>query len=104
MNMDDAKQEITKAITPVCLEFCEKLYATGLNLNDATDIFQREFIRQGLKANKGNRSKTAIRLGMHRNSLMRYLRGLNLTAYAPYQLPPIVKQRLAIMRNKERAS
>jgi DNA-binding NtrC family response regulator len=47
----------------------------GVHFEDAVGEFQRRFIQKALAQNNGNKSKTAERLGIHRNTLSRAMNG-----------------------------
>jgi transcriptional regulator with GAF, ATPase, and Fis domain len=47
-------------------------------LNEATDVFQREYIKRHLDRLRGNMSAAAEKLGMHRSNLYRKLRQLGM--------------------------
>ena len=48
-----------------------EIYRGGIRYHEAVDEFRRAFITMALRENGGNISKTAPRLGFHRNSLSR---------------------------------
>ncbi len=41
----------------------------GILYTDAVSEFEKKFIKQVLEKNKGNHSKAAVALGIHRNTL-----------------------------------
>ena len=43
----------------------------GIRFEDAIGEFEKKFVKKALEAHKGNRSKTARLLGIHRNTLSR---------------------------------
>ena len=43
----------------------------GILFTDAVSEFEKKFIKQMLEKNKGNHSKAAMALGIHRNTLSR---------------------------------
>lgn len=47
----------------------------GLGLHDAVAMFRKAVILEALKLEKGNKCRSARRLGLHRNTLARYLKG-----------------------------
>jgi DNA-binding NtrC family response regulator len=50
----------------------------GLTYDDAIAEFEKRFIKRVLEKSKGNRSKAASALGIHRNTLSRKIEGLDL--------------------------
>jgi len=55
-----------------------EMYRTGMQLKEALREFQRGFILTVLKDQKGNQCRAAARLGMHRNTLRRSIRLLQI--------------------------
>jgi Nif-specific regulatory protein len=53
---------------------------TGLNLSDATDHFQRDYIATALDRARGNQAEAARLLGLHRSNLYRKMRQLGMEA------------------------
>jgi DNA-binding NtrC family response regulator len=53
----------------------------GVSLDDAMYWFRREFIIDALIEHRGNTSHAAFALGVHRNTLQRDYRRLNIDAY-----------------------
>lgn len=49
----------------------------GVHLDDAMSAFEKRFILQTLERCRGNRSKAADLLGMHRNTLSRKMDSAN---------------------------
>ena len=58
------------------------MYKSGLRYSEAVREFQKAFILTVLQENDGNQVKAARKLGMHRNSLSRIIRGLQLDTRA----------------------
>jgi DNA-binding NtrC family response regulator len=52
----------------------------GMNLNDATNQFQQNYIRQSIQRARGNVSQAAKTLGVHRSNLYRKMRLLGMAA------------------------
>lgn len=50
----------------------------GVSFEDAVAEFEKKFIKKVLEKSKGNQSKAAGELGIHRNTLSRKLDDLNL--------------------------
>ncbi len=50
----------------------------GILYLDAVSEFEKRFIKKMLETNKGNHSKTAAALGIHRNTLSRKVEDLGL--------------------------
>ncbi len=48
---------------------CREMVERGILFSEATDKFERCFISEVLKRNKGNLIRTAAALGIHRNTL-----------------------------------
>ena len=55
-----------------------EMYRTGMQFKQALREFQRGFILTVLKDQKGNQCRAADRLGMHRNTLHRSIRLLQI--------------------------
>jgi Nif-specific regulatory protein len=55
----------------------------GLNLADATNQFQEQYIRQSIERARGNVSQAAKILGVHRSNLYRKMRQLGMAADEP---------------------
>ena len=55
-----------------------QMYRTGVRCSEAVREFQRAFIITVLKDQKGNQCKAAERLGIHRNTLRRTIRDLDI--------------------------
>ena len=55
-----------------------EMYRTGMQFKEALREFQRSFILTVLKDQKGNQCRAADRLGMHRNTLRRSIRLLQI--------------------------
>lgn len=52
--------------------------AAGLTINQFREIADKEFFEQSLDLTKGNRTKAAASLGMHRNTVMRTIAELKI--------------------------
>jgi Nif-specific regulatory protein len=50
----------------------------GMTLNDATHIFQQNYIKQSIDRARGNVSQAAKNLGVHRSNLYRKMRQLGM--------------------------
>ncbi len=48
---------------------CHEMVEKGILFSEATENFERCFITEVLKRNKGNMVRTAAKLGIHRNTL-----------------------------------
>jgi Fis family transcriptional regulator, factor for inversion stimulation protein len=55
-----------------------QMYRAGLRCSEAVREFQRAFILTVLKDQRGNQCKAAQRLGIHRNTLRRTIRELEI--------------------------
>jgi Fis family transcriptional regulator len=55
-----------------------QMYRAGLRCSEAVREFQRAFILTVLKDQRGNQCKAAERLGVHRNTLRRTIRNLEI--------------------------
>jgi DNA-binding NtrC family response regulator len=55
-----------------------QMYRRGMRLEEALQEFQSVFILTVLRDNKGNQFRAAKKLGMHRNTLRRTIRSLQL--------------------------
>ena len=60
----------------------KRMYQGGILYREAVREFQKAFISSALREHRGNLSKTAPRLGLHRNSLTRIVAQLGLRASA----------------------
>ena len=49
-----------------------------MGLTDATNAFQRDFIRKAIKRVNGNMSEAARLMGLHRSNLYRKMRNLDM--------------------------
>ena len=67
-----------------------QMHRGGILYREALHEFKKAFVAAALKANSGNVSKTAPRLGMHRNSLTRTVSELELdvSSLRPRRRPP----------------
>lgn len=61
----------------VC-DVVEELYSSGVLYSDGVREFKKRFLLRVLRAHDGNQFKAAIELNMHRNTLSRTIRELNL--------------------------
>jgi Nif-specific regulatory protein len=52
----------------------------GESLAEATRLFQDQYIRQTIEAERGNMSGAARKLGLHRSNLYRKMRQLGMAA------------------------
>jgi DNA-binding NtrC family response regulator len=59
-------------------------FGSGLNLNDATQEFQRKHVQQAIDAARGNVSQAAKNLGVHRSNLYRKMRQLGMETTEEY--------------------
>jgi Fis family transcriptional regulator len=55
-----------------------QMYKGGITYLEGVREFQKAFIRFALQEHKGNQCRTAKKLGMHRNTLSRAIRDLQL--------------------------
>jgi Fis family transcriptional regulator, factor for inversion stimulation protein len=55
-----------------------QMYKGGITYLEGVREFQKAFIRVALQEHKGNQCRTAEKLGMHRNTLSRAIRDLQL--------------------------
>jgi len=55
-----------------------QMYETGVRCSEAVREFQKAFILTVLKDQRGNQCKAAEKLGMHRNTLRRTIRDLDI--------------------------
>jgi Fis family transcriptional regulator len=55
-----------------------QMYKAGMRCSEAVREFQKAFIFTVLKDQRGNQCKAAERLGIHRNTLRRTIRGLEI--------------------------
>ena len=61
----------------------DQMVAGGITFEDGRQEFERRFIARMLADTDGHLSKTASRLGLHRNSLARKLAELGITPRKP---------------------
>lgn len=68
----------------------KQMFQRGILYREAVSEFQKAFIASALREDKGNLSKTAPRLGVHRNTLTRMIAqlGLDITAFRPSRRRP----------------
>ena len=70
----------------------QQMYRAGMCFDEAVREFQKTFVLIVLRQERGNQSKAADKLGMHRNTLHRTIAGLqidlNLIRQAKRKLPP----------------
>lgn len=52
----------------------------GMTINEFRVIVDREFLEQSLNATKGNRTKAAKKVGVHRNTMLRNIEELQIDA------------------------
>jgi Fis family transcriptional regulator len=55
-----------------------QMYKAGMRCSEAVREFQKAFIFAVLKDQRGNQCRAAERLGIHRNTLRRTIRGLEI--------------------------
>lgn len=55
-------------------QLVEDLQREGMTLQDAADTFDALYVRAALEACKGNISRAAQRIGLHRNTILNRLR------------------------------
>jgi DNA-binding NtrC family response regulator len=60
-----------------------ELIEKGILFEEACSEFERRFLQRALERARGNRTLAAQTLGIHRNTLSRRLRELNLAAPKP---------------------
>ena len=60
-----------------------RMYRTGILYSEALDEFRKQFILVVLREVNCNKSKAARALGMHRSTLVRTLRELNIDIRVP---------------------
>jgi Fis family transcriptional regulator, factor for inversion stimulation protein len=69
-------------------ELVRRMWAGGILYREAIQEFQKSFILVALRENKWNRSKTASVLEVHRNTLMRLIRELQIEPEKPTRRRP----------------
>ena len=83
------------------------MYKSGLRYSEAVREFQKAFILTVLQENDGNQVKAARKLGIHRNSLSRIIRDLQLDTRAirtAARRRPPQSERVISLRKTERAT
>jgi Fis family transcriptional regulator, factor for inversion stimulation protein len=55
-----------------------QMHSSGIRYEDAVREFKRQYLREVLVAHRGNQSKAAEELGIHRNTLSRTMADLGL--------------------------
>jgi DNA-binding NtrC family response regulator len=55
------------------------MHSSGIRYDDAVSEFKRQYLREVLRAHRGNQCKAAEELGMHRNTLSRAMAELGLS-------------------------
>ncbi|HSR49814.1 MAG TPA: helix-turn-helix domain-containing protein [Acidobacteriota bacterium] len=68
--MSAARSTMKQVLESVINEMVDK----GIYWNEAQEVFEKLFIIKALKVNKGNLSKAAETMGVHRNTLTKKLR------------------------------
>jgi Fis family transcriptional regulator, factor for inversion stimulation protein len=84
-----------------------QMYQSGMRYAEALRQFQRTFIMVVLRDYKGNQLKAAGRLGMHRNTLRRTLKELDVDikdVRASRRRPPVSTRLPALARKKAGAT
>ena len=56
-----------------------QMHSSGIRYEEAVREFKRQYLREVLLAHKGNQCKAAEEMGMHRNTLSRTMRELDLS-------------------------
>ena len=56
-----------------------QMHSSGIRYEDAVREFKKQYLREVLVAHRGNQSKAADDLGMHRNTLSRTMAELGLS-------------------------
>jgi DNA-binding NtrC family response regulator len=79
-----------------------QIHRGGILYREALREFKRAFVSAALRENKGNVSKTAPALGLHRNTLMRICAELHLDvrAFRPRSRRPPKSARPALMAKR----
>jgi Fis family transcriptional regulator len=76
-----------------------QMYGAGLRCSEAVREFQKAFILTVLKDQRGNQCKAAKKLGMHRNTLRRTIRELDIdigpTRATGNRRPPRAERRMS---------
>lgn len=82
----------------------ESMRSSGILYSEGTREFKKTFIGHVLEKNRGNQSRAARELGMHRNTLSRTISELNLKVddYVP-QRKPIGSQNISAIQEARRA-
>jgi Fis family transcriptional regulator len=79
-----------------------QMYGAGLQCSEAVREFQKAFILTVLKDQRGNQCKAADKLGVHRNTLRRTIRELNIdvapTRRAGSRRPPQSERPMSVRR------
>jgi DNA-binding NtrC family response regulator len=98
--------EISEALVPDGLEWLvDQMHRGGILYDEAVSAFKKAFICAALQENKGNLSKAAPALGLHRNTLSRICLELQLDTkiFRPGQrLPPKKAQTPVINKQSAR--
>ena len=69
---------VTKDLNGRLFQIVEELVRQGLTLEQARREFEKQYIVSTLKSNSGNFSRSARRLGVHRNTLRNKLGSLGI--------------------------
>ena len=67
----NVKRELDSLVT--------QMHSSGVRYEDAVREFKKQYLREALVAHRGNQSKAAEELGMHRNTLSRTMAELGLS-------------------------
>lgn len=65
-------------LQPRLQDLIEQMHRCGIFYGEAVREFKKTFITVALRDNKGNQSRTARALGMHRNTLFRHVAELGI--------------------------
>src|SRR5438309_11368033 len=69
---------IARAVRERLHALAEEMYRRGIEYDEAVREFRRAFLSAALRDVGGNRSLTARKLGLHRNTLLRHIAELQI--------------------------
>jgi DNA-binding NtrC family response regulator len=78
------RNRLKKTLTSLVAELVEN----GITLEQASREFERQFLIASIRVNEGNLSRSALSLGVHRNTLRNKLGRLGITAKDYAGKPP----------------
>lgn len=82
-------------VPPLWQSVVETAHSAGLTLEQFRDMAAKLFIEHSLLINKGNQSRTAKAMGIHRNTMSRTIRELQIVIVKPKKRSRRFRQKLS---------